>query len=227
MPKTKEKASDIKADIVEVESNELSAPSQEFVFDLEKMDIPYYSIKCSQSKYDAGEDGDVVHDKTYVVAKAETPTDISFLKFKQGWREKAPFGEERETVWTEKEAGELAARSPYCRKDLITELEEFALLWFAIEMPEDGDYQAFPHPIGDSMYCLGVMDVKNLGYKHTYKRLYTHWGLNANANLGAKKWSLVTRHHSGTKSDYWSPEIHISKGESSEEIQELAAKFNS
>ena len=47
MPKTKEKASDIKADIVEVESNELSAPSQEFVFDLEKMDIPYYSIKCS------------------------------------------------------------------------------------------------------------------------------------------------------------------------------------
>ena len=72
-----------------------------------------------------------------------------------------------------------------------------------------------------------VMDVKNLGFKNTYKRLYTHWGLNQGANLGAKKWSLITRHHSGTKSDYWSPEIHISKGESSKEIQELAMKFNS
>lgn len=222
MAKTKAKEK-----VVVVDDQEITVPNSEFVFDMTQMDIPYYSIKCSQSKYDAGEDGDVVHDKTYVVAKAETPTDISFLKFRQGWRENAPFGEERETVWTREDAEELAARSPYCRKGIVEELQEFALLTFAIEMPEDGDYQAFPHPIGNSMYCLGVMDVKNLGFKNTYKRLYTHWGLNQGANLGAKKWSLITRHYSGSKSDYWSPEIHISKGESSEEIQKLAARFNS
>ena len=220
MAKTK-----VKEEVVEVKTELSDTPKPEFVFDISKMDIPYYAIKCSQSKYEAGEDGDVVHDKTYIVAKAETPTDISFLKFKQGWREKAPFGEERETVWNEEEAQELANRSDYCRNDRMNELEEFALLWFAIEKPEDGDFQAFPHPIGDSYYCIGVLDVKNLGFKNTFKRLYTHWGFNQDANLGAKKWSLVTRHHSGTKSDYWSPEIHISKGESSKDIQNLAMKF--
>lgn len=213
MAKTK-----VKEAVVEVKAELSTTSKPEFVFDISKMDIPYYAIKCSQSKYEAGEDGDLVHDKTYIVAKAETPTDISFLKFKPGWREKAPFGEDRETVWSEDEAQELAERSVY-------KMEEFALLWFAIEKPEDGDFQAFPHPVGDSYCCVGVLDVKNLGFKNTYKRLYTHCGLNQEANLGAKKWSLVTRHHSGTKSDYWSPEIHISKGVSSKELQTLALKF--
>ena len=77
MPKTKEK----KEEIVEVNTG-VTAPvasNLEFRIDPSDINIPYYAIKSALSQYDAGELGDLVVDKTHVVAKGGDPVEISII----------------------------------------------------------------------------------------------------------------------------------------------------
>ena len=218
MPKTKEK----KEEIVEVNTG-VATPVEsnlEFRIDPSDINIPYYAIKSALSQYDAGELGDLVVDKTYVVAKGGEPVEISIIKMIKGWEEDVKFGNPKERVYSMEARDELAARSP-------NELKEFAEITFAIEKPEDGDDGAYPFPIGDKFYTIGILTVKNYALVNTYKRVCTLASFNPSMALGDKKWKLTVNHVQGKNNDWWQPELAVTQEESPQAIIDFVASFNS
>ena len=218
MPKTKEK----KEEIVEV-NTAVAAPvssNLEFRIDPTALNIPYYAIKSALSQYDAGELGDLVVDKTHVVAKGGEPVEISIIKMIKGWEEDVKFGNPKERVYSMEARDELAARSP-------NELKEFAEITFAIEKPEDGDDGAYPFPIGDKFYTIGILTVKNYALVNTYKRVCTLASFNPSMALGDKKWTLTGNHVQGKNNDWWQPELAVTQEESPQAIIDFVASFNS
>ena len=218
MPKTKEK----KEEIVEVNTG-VATPVEsnlEFRIDPSDINIPYYAIKSALSQYDAGELGDLVVDKTHVVAKGGEPVEISIIKMIKGWEEDVKFGNPKERVYSMEARDELAARSP-------NELKEFAEITFAIEKPEDGDDGAYPFPIGDKFYTIGILTVKNYALVNTYKRVCTLASFNPSMALGDKKWKLTVNHVQGKNTDWWQPELAVTQEESPQAIIDFVASFNS
>ena len=218
MPKTKEK----KEEIVEVNTG-VATPVEsnlEFRIDPSDINIPYYAIKSALSQYDAGELGDLVVDKTHVVAKGGEPVEISIIKMIKGWEEDVKFGNPKERVYSMEARDELAARSP-------NELKEFAEITFAIEKPEDGDDGAYPFPIGDKFYTIGILTVKNYALVNTYKRVCTLASFNPSMALGDKKWKLTVYHVQGKYNDWWQPDLAVTQEESPQAIIDFVASFNS
>ena len=218
MPKTKEK----KEEIVEVNTG-VATPVEsnlEFRIDPSDINIPYYAIKSALSQYDAGELGDLVVDKTHVVAKGGEPVEISIIKMIKGWEEDVKFGNPKERVYSMEARDELAARSP-------NELKEFAEITFAIEKQEDGDDGAYPFPIGDKFYTIGILTVKNYALVNTYKRVCTLASFNPSMALGDKKWKLTVNHVQGKNNDWWQPELAVTQEESPQAIIDFVASFNS
>ena len=217
MPKTKEK----KEEIVEVNTG-VATPVEsnlEFRIDPSDINIPYYAIKSALSQYDAGELGDLVVDKTHVVAKGGEPVEISIIKMIKGWEEDVKFGNPKERVYSMEARDELAARSP-------NELKEFAEITFAIEKPEDGDDGAYPFPIGDKFYTIGILTVKNYALVNTYTRVCTLASFNPSMALGDKKWKLTVNHVQGKNNDWWQPELAVTQEESPQAIIDFVASFN-
>ena len=218
MPKTKEK----KEEIVEVNTG-VAAPvasNLEFRIDPSDINIPYYAIKSALSQYDAGELGDLVVDKTHVVAKGGVPIEISIIKMIKGWEEDVKFGNPKERVYSMEARDELRERSP-------NDLKEFAEITFAIEKPEDGDDGAYPFPIGDKFYTIGILTVKNYALVNTYKRVCTLASFNPSMALGDKKWKLTVNHVQGKNNDWWQPELAVTQQESPQAIIDFVASFNS
>ena len=221
MPKTKEK----KEEIVEVNTG-VATPVEsnlEFKIDPSDINIPYYAIKSALSQYDAGELGDLVVDKTYVVAESGKPVEISIIKMIKGWEEKADLGEPKERVYSKEARDELAERTGVP----VRSLKEFAEITFAIEKPKDGDDAAYPFPIGDKFYTIGVLTVKNYALVNTYKRVTTLASFNPSMALGDKKWKLTVSLVHGQKNDWWQPAFAATQEESPQAIIDFVASFNS
>jgi hypothetical protein len=221
MPETKEKK-EKKEEIVEVNTG-VATPVEsnlEFRIDPSDINIPYYAIKSALSQYDAGELGDLVVDKTHVVAKGGEPVEVSIIKMIKGWEEDVKFGNPKERVYSMEARDELAARSP-------NELKEFAEITFAIEKPEDGDDGAYPFPIGDKFYTIGILTVKNYALVNTYKRVCTLASFNPSMALGDKKWKLTVNHVQGKNNDWWQPELAVTQEDSPQAIIDFVASFNS
>jgi len=142
MPKTKEK----KEEIVEVNTG-VTAPvasNLEFRIDPSDINIPYYAIKSALSQYDAGELGDLVVDKTHVVAKGGEPVEISIIKMIKGWEEDVKFGEPKERVYSKEARDDLAERTGVP----VEKLKEFAEITFAIESLKMATMELTPFPSG-------------------------------------------------------------------------------
>ena len=221
MPKTKEK----KEAIVEVNTG-VTAPvasNLEFRIDPSDINIPYYAIKSALSQYDAGELGDLVVDKTHVVAKGGEPVEISIIKMIKGWEEDVKFGEPKERVYSKEARDDLAERTGVP----VEKLKEFAEITFAIEKPENGDDGAYPFPIGDKFYTVGVLTVKNYALVNTYKRVTTLASFNPSMALGDKKWKLTVNHVQGKHNDWWQPELAVTQENSPQAVIDFVASFNS
>ena len=217
MPKTKEKE-----EIVEVNTG-VAAPVEsnlEFKIEPSDINIPYFAIKSALSQYDAGELGDLVVDKTHVIAKGGEPIEISIIKMIKGWEEDVKFGNPKERVYSLEARDELASRSP-------NDLKEFAEITIAVEKPEDGDDAAYPFPIGDKFYTIGVLTVKNYALVNTYKRVCTLAAFNPKTALGDKKWKLTVNHVQGKNNDWWQPELAVTQEDSPQAITDFVASFNS
>jgi hypothetical protein len=217
MPKTKEKE-----EIVEVNTG-VAAPVEsnlEFKIEPSDINIPYFAIKSALSQYDAGELGDLVVDKTHVIAKGGEPIEISIIKMIKGWEEDVKFGNPKERVYSLEARDELASRSP-------NDLKEFAEITIAVEKPEDGDDAAYPFPIGDKFYTIGVLTVKNYALVNTYKRVCTLAAFNPKMALGDKKWKLTVNHVQGKNNDWWQPELAVTQEDSPQAITDFVASFNS
>ena len=221
MPKTKEK----KEAIVEVNTG-VTTPIEsnlEFRIDPSDINIPYYAIKSALSQYDAGELGDLVVDKTHVVAKGGEPVEISIIKMIKGWEEDVKFGDPKERVYSKEARDDLAERTGVP----VEKLKEFAEITFAIEKPEDGDDGAYPFPIGDKFYTIGVLTVKNFALRNTYKRVTTLASFNPSMALGDKKWKLTVNHVQGKNNDWWQPELAVTQQESPQAIIDFVTSFTS
>jgi len=217
MPKTKEK----KQEVVEVEKQEL-AGTPKWEIAATDIDIPRYNIRQKSSEYDAGEFGDLVIDKSHVVVKEGTTTDVIVVSAVKAWREKIDYqlGIRGRIARTEEESIALAADSEY-------EVLPFADITFLIPKPEGADDDAYQFPIGDETYAMGKLDVQNKSYRGTYMRLCTFAKFNPAVPLMKKTWTFKTEYDSRGKTEWYNATFTVAKGEAPDAVVEFVQNFTS
>jgi len=217
MPKTTEK----KEEVIEVDKQEL-AESPKWEIAASDIDIPRFNIRQKSSEYDSGEFGDLVIDKSHVVVKEADTAEVIVISAVKAWREKIPYEMDirGRIARTEEERAALASDSEY-------EVREFADITMLIPQHDGGDEDAFQFPIGDKMYAMGKLDVQNVSYRNTYKRLCTFAKFNPKEPLTKKTWTFKTEFASRGKTEWYNASLTIAKGEAPEAVVDFIENFTS